>query len=141
VKDGFAFDGNFGFSARYTMRNAANPCFKIDGIGTVGLPLSQRDALAIISVAGPVSVANTPSTPGIWEVPADKVCLAMQNYQAMNNIVHPPQIHFDDPAWDAWIQKTACLAACTSLQPNPSPGQTGPTCTLRKLVVQGPECP
>ncbi|KAJ7813121.1 hypothetical protein B0H14DRAFT_2605243 [Mycena olivaceomarginata] len=42
VKDGFAFDGDFGFSARYIMRNAANPCFKIDGIWTVGLPLSER---------------------------------------------------------------------------------------------------
>ncbi|KAF7333493.1 hypothetical protein MVEN_02365500 [Mycena venus] len=69
VKEGFTFDGNFAFSERYTMRDAANPCLKIDGIGTVGLPLGERVALAIISVAEPADIDSASS---IWEVPAEK---------------------------------------------------------------------
>ncbi|KAF8198172.1 hypothetical protein K438DRAFT_1966916 [Mycena galopus ATCC 62051] len=121
VKAGFTFDGNFAFSTRYSTRDAPNPCLKIDGIGTVGIPLSERDALAIISAAVPVCAAHD-STPSIWEVPADK-------------------IHFDDPAWESWIRKTVFAATYTSLELNPTPGKTSPTCTLRKLVIHEPGSP
>ncbi|KAJ7102733.1 hypothetical protein C8R44DRAFT_346467 [Mycena epipterygia] len=123
VKEGFTFDGNFGFSTRYSMSAAANPCLNIDGLGTVGLPLSERDARAIISASVPVSgsMDGSQSSSGIWEMPAEK-------------------IHFDDPAWDAWIQKTAGLAACKSLHINSAPGQVSPTCTLRKLVIHEAGC-
>ncbi|KAJ7664344.1 hypothetical protein DFH06DRAFT_1087334 [Mycena polygramma] len=110
VKEGFTYDGNFGFSTRYTMHNAANPCLNIDGLGTVGLPLSPRDALAIISVA-------RSTTTGIWELPAEK-------------------IHFDDPAWDAWIREVPGSAACSALQPESD--TVSHSYSLRKLVIHGP---
>ncbi|KAJ6456639.1 hypothetical protein C8R47DRAFT_1165251 [Mycena vitilis] len=94
------------------MRNAANPCLNIDGLGTVGLPLSPRDALAIISVA-------RSTTTGIWELPAEK-------------------IHFDDPAWDAWIREVPGSAACAALQPKSVMATGNHGYTLRKLVIHGP---
>ncbi len=35
------------------MKDAPNPCLKIDGLGLIGLPLSKRDAAAIKSYCMP----------------------------------------------------------------------------------------
>ncbi|KAJ7026951.1 hypothetical protein C8F04DRAFT_100590 [Mycena alexandri] len=115
VKEGFTFDGNFLFSARYSMRKAANPCLDIDGIGTVGLPVSDRDARAIIAVCEPgrrVADSQGHATPGVWEISADK-------------------IRFNDLAWNAWIEEKG-IEACTALHKEP---ETPPNCILRKLVI------
>ncbi|KAJ7727260.1 hypothetical protein B0H16DRAFT_259599 [Mycena metata] len=112
VKEGFAFDGNFMFSARYSMRTAANPCLNIDSIGTVGLPLSERDARAIIAVCESGQGADGHATPGVWELSADKV-------------------RFNDPAWNAWIEEKG-IEACTALHKKP---KIPPICGLRKLVI------
>ncbi|KAJ6632203.1 hypothetical protein B0H10DRAFT_1976516 [Mycena sp. CBHHK59/15] len=114
LEEGFDFDGVFAFSSRYTMGNAPNPCLNIDGLGTVGLPLNERDARAIISASVPVSASKDESAPsGIWEMSSEKV-------------------HFDNPAWATWIQNTAGLAASTALT---AYSAVRPTYTLRKLVL------
>ncbi|KAJ7226737.1 hypothetical protein GGX14DRAFT_385542 [Mycena pura] len=96
------FDGVFAFS-------------NIDGYGTIGLPLSERDARGIASECALKGSANT----GIWEIPAEK-------------------IHFNNPAWDIWIQKTAGVAASTALT---GTANTRPTFTLKKLVIHDKTCP
>ncbi|KAF7333484.1 hypothetical protein MVEN_02364600 [Mycena venus] len=114
LQDGFDFDGVFAFSQRYGIGVAPNPCLNIDGLGTVGIPLSERDARAIISASMPVCGTNNDTkTSGIWEVPSEKV-------------------HFENPAWDAWIQKTTGVAASTALAAYTA---VKPSFTLKKLVI------
>ncbi|KAJ7450057.1 hypothetical protein B0H11DRAFT_325445 [Mycena galericulata] len=111
LQDGFEFDGAFAFSERYAMGDAPNPCLSIDGLGTIGIPLSEREARAIISAC--IAVSTPSGTSGTWEISSEKV-------------------HFNNPAWDAWIQKTAGVAASEALA-----AYTGvtPSFTLRKLVI------
>ncbi|KAJ6523305.1 hypothetical protein B0H19DRAFT_1201796 [Mycena capillaripes] len=114
LQEDFEFDGVFAWSQRYQIGVAPNPCLNIDGLGTVGIPLSERDARAIISASVPVSGIKMKSeASGIWEILSEKV-------------------HFENPAFDAWIQKTAGVAASTALT-----AYTGnkPSFTLKKLVI------
>lgn len=68
------FKGDLAVSDSYTINLAPNPCLELEGVGTVGLPLSERDARAIISVFEASSTPYTASEPsGIWEMAADKV--------------------------------------------------------------------
>jgi hypothetical protein len=60
------FDGEFAVSARYA--DAPNPCLEMDGLGTVGLPLSDRDGPAVIAVCDPVRAGS-----GIWRMSPEKV--------------------------------------------------------------------
>ncbi|KAJ6542089.1 hypothetical protein DFH09DRAFT_1368280 [Mycena vulgaris] len=114
LQDGFDFDGVFAFSERYAIGGAPNPCLNIDGLGTVGIPLSERDARAIVSASAPVSVSGSEATAtGVWEMPSEK-------------------IHFDNPAWDVWIQKTAGVAASTALN---ACVPVAPSFRLKKLVI------
>ncbi|KAF8198185.1 hypothetical protein K438DRAFT_2116670 [Mycena galopus ATCC 62051] len=114
LQDGFDFDGVFAFSQRYTISSAPNPCLNIDGLGTVGIPLSQRDARAIISGSVPVCGTNTDTkTPGMWEFPSEKV-------------------HFENPAWNVWIQTAAGVAASTALTAYTT---VNPSFILKKLVI------
>ncbi|KAJ7187173.1 hypothetical protein C8R46DRAFT_981462 [Mycena filopes] len=111
LAEGFDFDGVFAYSQRYAIGDAPNPCLNIDGLGAVGIPLSERDARAIIAASLTGDGANTT---GSWELPAEK-------------------IRFSNPAWDTWIQKTTGVAASTALT-----AYTGasPSFALKKLVVQ-----
>ncbi|KAF7340841.1 hypothetical protein MSAN_02113500 [Mycena sanguinolenta] len=114
LEDGFDFDGVFAFSERYGMGVAPNPCLKINGLGTVGIPLSDRDARAIISASKPVCVFNNdPKTSGRWELAPEKV-------------------HFENPAWTTWVQNTAGVAASTALAAYAS---VKPSFTLKKLII------
>ncbi|KAJ7123875.1 hypothetical protein C8R43DRAFT_1031770 [Mycena crocata] len=114
LQDGFDFDGVFAFSERYAIGVAPNPCLNIEGLGTVGIPLSERDARAIISASVTVCTSNgAADSSGVWELPAGKV-------------------FFDNPAWDLWIQKTAGVAASTALTAYAS---VRPSFTLKKLVI------
>ncbi|KAJ7689035.1 hypothetical protein B0H17DRAFT_1067547 [Mycena rosella] len=114
LEDGFDFDGVFAFSERYAMGVAPNPCLNFDGLGTVGIPLSERDARAIISAC-----VAPPNTSGIWELPSEK-------------------IHFDNPAWDAWIQNTAGVAAATALN---ACAPVRPSFSFKKLVIHESSSP
>ncbi|KAJ7187180.1 hypothetical protein C8R46DRAFT_285837 [Mycena filopes] len=111
LEEGFEFDGVFAYSQRYAIGDALNPCLNVDGLGAVGIPLSEREARAIIAVTLTGDCANTT---GIWELPAEK-------------------IRFSNPAWDTWIQKTAGAAASTALT---AYTDASPSFALKKLVVQ-----
>ncbi|KAK7039307.1 hypothetical protein R3P38DRAFT_473664 [Favolaschia claudopus] len=113
LEDNFYFDGVFAYSQRYDMGVAPNPCLKIDGLGTVGIPLSERDARAIISASAPViGTNNDTKTSGMWELPSEKV-------------------HFDNSAWGTWIDGTAGTSASKALTAT----SIKPSFTLKKLVV------
>ncbi|KAJ7641775.1 hypothetical protein FB45DRAFT_900986 [Roridomyces roridus] len=108
LQDGFEFDGCFAYSKQYGMSTAPNPCLSIDGLGTIGIPLSEREARCI------VAVTKSAADEGMWEIPPEKV-------------------HFDNPAWDAWIQKTAGADASTALT---AYTEVKPAFSLKKLVIQ-----
>ncbi|KAJ7727269.1 hypothetical protein B0H16DRAFT_1383573 [Mycena metata] len=111
LEEGFDFDGVFAFSQRYEIGVTPNPCLDIEGLGTVGIPLSERDARAIITAS--FDGDTTTNTTGTWEIPAEK-------------------IHFANPAWDNWIQKTTGLAAFTALT---AYAAANPSFALKKLVI------
>ncbi|KAJ7218972.1 hypothetical protein B0H12DRAFT_326780 [Mycena haematopus] len=114
LQDGFDFDGVFAFSQRYGIGAAPNPCLSIDGLGTVGIPLSEREARAIISASSPVCGTNRDTkTSEMWELPSEKV-------------------HFENPAWDVWIRRKAGRAAFTALTASAA---VKPLFNLKKLVI------
>jgi hypothetical protein len=73
LKEGFTFDGEFAVTANYPMGVAPNPCLELDGLGTVGLPLGERDAQAIVSASE--SIYGLDNEAGNWAMSADKVCI------------------------------------------------------------------
>ncbi|KAJ7666689.1 hypothetical protein DFH06DRAFT_1184497 [Mycena polygramma] len=112
LQDGFEFDGVFAWSQRYAIGDAPNPCLNVDGLGTVGIPLSERDARAIISASDPVYGTKGDAS-GIWTMPSEK-------------------IHFENPAWDAWVQKATGVAASTALTAYTT---VKPSFALKKLML------
>ncbi|KAJ6534822.1 hypothetical protein B0H19DRAFT_435074 [Mycena capillaripes] len=114
VSEAFTFDGEFAVSAHYAMGVAPNPCLELDGLGTVGLPLSDREARALVSACE--SIHKRDNGTGIWEMSADK-------------------IHFDNPAWDKWIQNTAGPAAALALTASKTRSFVF---SLKRLVLHAP---
>ena len=56
LSESFKFSGNYYHC--HTDTCSPNPGLKIDGVGSIGLPLSERDAQAFISVATPIRVSE-----------------------------------------------------------------------------------
>ncbi|KAJ6552252.1 hypothetical protein DFH09DRAFT_1366359 [Mycena vulgaris] len=104
----FDFKGSFVQSERYAMSQAANPCLEIEGLGPIGLPLSERIANFLLSTCS----LDSGSRAGVLEIPAEK-------------------IRFQNPDWDAWLQKHAGLV-CTELAGQP----VQPFYQLRNLVIE-----
>ncbi|KAJ7654122.1 hypothetical protein DFH06DRAFT_1203672 [Mycena polygramma] len=100
----FSFKGLFMQTERYAMARAANPCLEIEDVGPIGLPLSSGIAASIMS-----DIASDR-----LEIPAEKV-------------------HFQNPHWDAWIQKEAGLA-CSELAGK----SVQPVYRLKSLVLERP---
>jgi hypothetical protein len=69
LKQGFDFPGTFAYSKIYDIGDAPNPCAKIDGLGVVGLPLSERDVKAIIARSSRVGTSSM-----LWEMSPENVC-------------------------------------------------------------------
>ena len=73
------FSGTFAVSKSYP--TAPNPAIFVDNLGTVGLPLSIRDAEAIksCSVQAPFGMADQTvvdkSVRNTWEIDGSKVCI------------------------------------------------------------------
>ena len=71
------FTGSFSFSRAYP--SAPNPALHVDGLGMVGLPLSERDATAIKSASeqAPFGMADKTvvdkSVRDTWEIDGNKV--------------------------------------------------------------------
>ncbi|KAJ7273004.1 hypothetical protein C8J57DRAFT_1128654 [Mycena rebaudengoi] len=111
LQQGLDFGGHpFAFSRRYATGDAPNPHLNIDGLGVVGIPLSVRDARAIIPVCTPAPVNQV----GVWEISSDRV-------------------HFDNHAWDAWVREVAGPAAVHGLRADS--GSAKPEYVFQKLVV------
>ncbi|KAJ7472161.1 hypothetical protein FB451DRAFT_1135007 [Mycena latifolia] len=96
------------------MGAAPNPCLNVDGLGTIGIPLSEREARVNVSASVPVSVPSSDGASGMWEMPSEKIP------------------NFDNPAWDTWIQKTAGVAASTALN---ACTPVMPSFNFKKLVI------
>ncbi|KAF9022498.1 hypothetical protein BDZ89DRAFT_900341, partial [Hymenopellis radicata] len=71
------------FSHQINYPDALNPCLHLDGLGPIGLPLSEREAREIIGQSA--STRNSDGKDVIWSFPGDKV-------------------RFDNPGWEAWIK-------------------------------------
>ncbi|KAK7042647.1 2og-fe oxygenase [Favolaschia claudopus] len=74
----FNFKGLFMQTERYTISSAANPCLEIEGMGSIGLPLSSGVAASFLTNSGATA----------FEVGPDKIC-------------------FQNPDWDTWLDKEA----------------------------------
>ncbi|KAG6814742.1 hypothetical protein H0H93_012420, partial [Arthromyces matolae] len=85
----FDFKGSFYYGA--LAPTAPNPCLNIEGLGSIGLPLGERDARAIIDVS-----ARAPFGMGSQTVVDSKVRDTWE--------IEPSKIKFDNPAWTRFIQ-------------------------------------
>ncbi|KAF8656970.1 hypothetical protein AX16_002325 [Volvariella volvacea WC 439] len=89
---------NCSFAYAQPHPSVPNPCLEIEGIGGVGLPLSQRDVKAIISVAtqapfghGKRTVVN-PSTRKTWEIDPKKINITNPEWTTFVHKVVVPQV-------------------------------------------------
>jgi hypothetical protein len=114
----FDFQGNFYFSS--TQPNAPNPRLSIDGIGTVGLPLSERDAKAIVSCA-----IQAPFGKGDQTVVDTKVRDTWE--------IEPAKVAFENPAWTPWLENFVFSSVWSGL--GVAPSKTTPRCELYKLLL------
>nr|GAT55967.1 predicted protein [Mycena chlorophos] len=85
-------------ACKYPLASTPDPELSVSGLGNIGLPLKESDALGLISSAKPEVARDSNKTmiPGSWEVPADKM-------------------YFLNPAWDEWIRDVAGPAALTEI--------------------------
>ena len=68
LEHAFSFPGTFAWSETYDIGNTPNPCLKIDGLGVIGVPVSERDAKAIISRSNAVGTGGI-----LWEMRSEDV--------------------------------------------------------------------
>ncbi|KAI0720055.1 hypothetical protein C8T65DRAFT_736222 [Cerioporus squamosus] len=112
------FTGTFAF--RRTYSDAPNPALHIDGLGTVGLPLSLRDAAAIKaqSSQAPFGMADrtviNKSVRDTWEIDAKQVKFR------------------NDKGWSEWLRQVV-KSVCEALGVNHAASQ--PRCELYKLLL------
>lgn len=111
-------NGTFATSGHFS--SAPNPALSINGIGTIGLPLSNRDAEIIIAAGtqapfghGERTVVNK-DIRDTWEL-------------------QPNQLQFLNPAWTDWIEKEVMVKAANDLGIVDS-AQTA-KCELYKLLL------
>ena len=114
----FNFKGNAYYSA--TLPQAPNPCLSIEGLGMVGLPLSERDAKSIISCS-----AQAPFGHGERTVVDREVRDTWE--------IEPSNIKFLNPAWEAYVQNLAMTSVWQGL--GVAPYSTLPKCELYKLLL------
>ncbi|KAF9044405.1 hypothetical protein BJ165DRAFT_1390309 [Panaeolus papilionaceus] len=118
-----ALSKNFDFAGNYYHRsvepNAPNPILTIEGIGLIGLPLSERDAQMIVSRAaqapfgkGDQTIVDT-SVRDTWEI-------------------EPAHVSFQNPKWKTFVDETA-MKVWKAL--GVAPNKTRPRCELYKLLL------
>ncbi|KAF6756350.1 hypothetical protein DFP72DRAFT_1044931 [Ephemerocybe angulata] len=114
----FKFTGNF--YHRSTDANAPNPGLTVEGLGLIGLPLSERDAKLLISRAaqapfgkGDQTVIDT-DVRDTWEI-------------------EPANVSFANPKWKEFIDQTAFKTVWATL--GVAPYTTMPRCELYKLLL------
>jgi len=85
----FGFRGTFAFGSAFPQ--APNPVLSIDGIGQVGLPLSERDALAIIEKAQQAPFGHNQET-----VVDTRVRDTFE--------IEAAKVHFVNPQFEKWLK-------------------------------------
>ncbi|PPR07883.1 hypothetical protein CVT24_005620 [Panaeolus cyanescens] len=119
-----ALRGDFEFTGSYYHRsvepNAPNPGLTIEGLGLVGLPLSERDATAIVSLS-----AQAPFGKGLHTVIDTTVRDTWE--------IEPAKISFANPAWLPFVDQIATQKVWASL--GVAPFTTRPKCELYKLLL------
>lgn len=101
--DNFSFSGSF-FHAGL-LSSSPNPYLNITGLGIVGLPLSDRDAKAIIPCA-----TLAPFGKGERTVVDKEVRDTWE--------IEPAKISFANPQWDRYVKDVVCVEVCKSLGVN-----------------------
>ena len=136
LDEDWGFESEFSFNKHYG--DAPNPALRLDKLGTVGLPLSDRDADAIKAHAvqapfgmGERTVVDT-SVRDTWEMDAELVsgmsftfCNIIQR-----SILH--QVAFGNPEWNAFIKRVV-KDVCETLGVNIA--TSAPRCELYKLLL------
>ena len=102
------------------LTNSPNPCLSISGLGLVGLPLSERDAKAIISCA-----ALAPFGRGERTVVDKDVRDTWE--------IEPSKLSFLNPEWEIFLTKNVCPEVCQSL--GVAIGDSPPKMELYKLLL------
>lgn len=120
MSNNFNFAGTFGHGS--TKAQAPNPCISVEGVGLIGLPLTESYARLIIGAArqAPFGQAN--------ETVVDKNVRNTWEIQ-------PEQLSFMNPEWQAFVDETA-LALCKDL--GAKVGEGALRCDLHKLLLYEP---
>jgi len=108
----FEFNGSFAYGSK--MSNAPNPLLSIDGLGAIGLPLSEREAKAIIGCSAQAPYGHGQRT-------------------VVNKNVRDTKITFQNPDWTRFVEDVTMPAVINGLGASPSQGV--PRCELYKLLL------
>ncbi|TFK25348.1 hypothetical protein FA15DRAFT_755871 [Coprinopsis marcescibilis] len=85
----FDFKGNF-YHISKQGAEVPNPFLSIEGLGAVGIPLSERDAQAIIHSAPRVAVPGTNVASGIWQNAGE---------------LQPAKVQVRNAKWTKWLEE------------------------------------
>jgi len=97
------------------MPNHPNPCLHIDGIGIVGLPLSDRDAHLITTTVGSPTGEDTAQ---------DAI------------LIDRSKVSFKNPRWGPYLDDVVREQVLEAL--GCAPCETAPRCEFRRLLLQKP---
>ena len=112
------FSGSFYHAG--LLSSAPNPYLNISGLGVVGLPLSERDAKAIIPCA-----TLAPFGKGERTVVDKEVRDTWE--------IEPSKISFANPQWERYVTDVVCVQVCKSLGVNLV--NTRPRMELYKMLL------
>jgi hypothetical protein len=121
----FDFKGNYAFAI--PLPQAPNPGLHIEGLGLVGLPLSERDAKFIIGCA-----AQAPFGQGERTVVDTNVRDTFE--------IEPARVSFQNPTWDGFVKDLVSRSVWPEL--GVGPYKTPPRFELYKLLLYqtGSQC-
>ena len=108
LRYGFNFEGKFAFSI--PIPRHPNPCLHVDGIGIVGLPLSDHDAYNIATAGSPTS--------------EDMVQDAI--------LIDSSQVSFKNLKWKPYVDELVREHVCGDL--GCAPYKTAPRCVFHGLL-------
>jgi hypothetical protein len=114
----FDFKGNYAFAT--PLPQAPNPGLHIEGLGLIGMPLSERDAKLIIGCA-----AQAPFGHGERTVVDTDVRDTFE--------IEPARVSFQNPTWDFFVKDLVSRSVWPEL--GVGPNTTPPRCSLYKLLL------
>lgn len=117
-----AMGGDFDFKGSFacgdTFPQAPNPVLCIEGLGSIGLPLSDRDAQSIISCSARAPFGHNDQTVVNSEV--------RDTWE-----IEPARISFQNPAWNSFVQNQVLKKVTAEL----ASGNAQTHCELYKLLL------